>query len=104
MQASRRRRVGRVPSRRSSRAADLHVAEPRGRRTVSDLHHLHRVALAAVLDAPELPLLAAGDGVTAAPEAWRDARVKRVAQHAGALAVLDLPGDFARELEVEPQV
>ena len=54
---------------------------------MADLHDLHRVAFAAILDAPQFPVFGAANGVARAPKFRRDAGVKRVAQDAGALAV-----------------
>ena len=58
------------------------------------------LAFAAVGCAPERPLVAGTDGVHRVPEFCRDAGVRRVLQHAGTLAVLDLPTDLAAELKV----
>ena len=86
------------------RDADLHVAEARGERAVRDVRALARLALAAVRQPVQPPGVRSGDRVERAPELRRDAGVRRVAQHAPELAVLDLPRDLRAELEVEPLV
>src|ERR1035437_474033 len=81
-------------------APDADRAEPRGAGAVARSHHLFRLALSAIGDAPEGPVLGAGDGGAAVPELGGDAAVAGVFQHADALAVADLPPDFASELKV----
>src|SRR5207244_11152592 len=78
----------------------LHVAEPSGRRPVTDPRHLPGLALAAVRGAPERPLLASCHGVATSPELRGDPGVVRVPVEVGELAVLDPVRDLATELEV----
>ena len=75
-----------------------------GGAAVGDPHHLAGLALPAVEQRDEPPLGRRADGVAAAPELGRHARVARVAQEPAALAAPDLPGGLALELEVEPAV
>ena len=94
-----RRRVPRhqrTPTRTSVKRA--------GHRGVAGVADLDRLALAAVRGAPEHPLVGAADHVHRGPEPRADAGVGGVAEHLAELAVLDLPGDLAAELEVEPLV
>ena len=63
-------------------------------------HHLLRLPLAAIWRAPQRPLVARADRVHRIPKIGCDPGVRRIFQHACALAVLDLPPDFATELEV----
>src|SRR5882672_7508807 len=84
----------------SIRAPDLDLAEARRAGSVAGAHHLFGLALAAVGNSPQSPVLATGDGVARIPEFGRDAAVAGVLEHADALAVTDLPADFATELEV----
>src|ERR1035441_4512690 len=81
-------------------APDFDMAEARGTRAMAGAHDLLRLPLAAVGCAPEHPVLGSGDGRAGVPELRRDAAVARILQHADALAVADLPADFAAELEV----
>jgi alpha-D-ribose 1-methylphosphonate 5-triphosphate synthase subunit PhnG len=55
---------------------------------------------AAIRNAPKHPMIAIGDGRAGVPELGGDAAIRWILQHANALAVLDLPGDLAAELEV----
>src|SRR6266550_6383460 len=96
--------AGQARARPSAADADLHVAEAGGRGAVRDVRVLSRLALAAVRETAEHPLVRSGNGVERGPEDGRLARVGRVAQHPAELAVLDLPGDLRPELEVEPLV
>src|SRR5215471_9083758 len=57
------------------RAPDLDLAETRGARSVAGAHHLLGLSLAAVGNAPESPVLAAGDGRAGVPELRGDAAV-----------------------------
>src|SRR5204862_6742989 len=100
-----RRRAGRAGparARRSTLEADLDHAEARGRGPVRDVRVLARLALAAVRQPVQEPLVAAGDSVQGPPEDRRLPGVGRVAEHAAELPVLDLPGHLRPELEVEP--
>src|SRR4051812_46566133 len=81
----------------SIRAPDLDLAEARWAGSVTGAHHLFGLAFAAVGNAPEGPVLAAGDGVAGIPEFGGDAAVAGVLEHANALTVTDLPADFAAE-------
>src|SRR5205085_8298857 len=68
------------------------------------MRRLAGLALAAVRQPVQPPLLASGDAVERAPEDRRDPRVRRVAQHPAELAVAYLPRDLCAELEVQPLV
>src|SRR5215813_12867918 len=81
-------------------ASDFDLAEARGAGAVAGAHYLLRLALAAVGNAPEGPMLFPGDGVAGVPEFRGDTAVAGVLQHADTAAVADLPRDFAAELEV----
>src|SRR5258706_6047223 len=83
---------------------DPDPAEARRHRGVSGVADLLGLALAAVRRAPERPLVGPAEHVERAPELRADRRVGRVLQQPAALAALDLPADFAAELEVEPLV
>src|SRR5579872_17508 len=76
------------------------VAKPRRARAMAGPHDLLRLALAAVGNAPQGPMLAAGNGFARIPKLGSDAAVGCVLQHADAFAVANLPGDFGAELEV----
>src|SRR5205823_784051 len=82
----------------------LHVAEPCGGRAVRHVCALAGLALAAIRQPVEAPGVPARDGVERAPELRRDAGVGGVAEHAPALALLDLPRNLRAELEVESLV
>src|SRR5271157_1724007 len=86
------------------RAPDPDLAEPRGAGAVARAHHLLGLALAAIRDAPQRPVLRPGNGRTGVPEFRGDAAVAGVLQHADALAAANLPADLAAELEVVPLV
>ncbi len=62
--------------------------------------HLLGLALAAIRNAPQHPMIAIGDGGAGIPKLGGDAAVGRILEHANALAVSNLPGDLAAELEV----
>src|SRR5947207_2711682 len=85
-------------------APDLDLVEARGTRAVPRPHHLLRLAFAAVRHSPQGPVIAAGDGRAGIPEFGRNPAVAGVLEHPAALAMLDLPGDLAAELEVVPLV
>src|ERR1022692_2751059 len=81
-------------------APDFDFAETRGAGAVAGAHHLLGLAFATIGDAPQRPVFASRDGRAGVPELRRDAAVAGVLQHADALAVAHLPGDFAAELEM----
>src|SRR5882724_4069091 len=81
-------------------AADLDSRKTRRARAVARAHYLLRLALSAVRRAPQCPMLGTGDGGAGIPEFRADAAVARILEHPQALAVADLPGDLAAELEV----
>src|SRR5437588_272167 len=81
-----------------SSQANLDVAKARGGGAMRYVHGLPGLALAAVEHAPEMPRITRADRIEVAPELRRDAGVGRVAQHARAPAVLDLPCDLGAEL------
>src|SRR5207248_2186932 len=98
---ARGRRARWVPSRFHS---DPYSAEARRRRGVAGVALLVGLALAAVRRPPRGPFAGVAEAVERTPELRGDAGVGRVAQHAAARAVLDLPRDLRAELEVEPLV
>ena len=61
---------------------------------------LLRLSFAAVGSSPQRPFVARANGIHGIPELGRDPGIRRVLQHADALAVSDLPPDFAAKLEV----
>src|SRR5262245_49903652 len=63
-------------------------------------HHLLRLSLTAVRGAPKRPLVPRADGVHRIPKFSGNSRVRRILQHARALAILDLPTDLGSELKV----
>ena len=63
-------------------------------------HDLLRLSLATIRRAPERPFIARADRIHRIPEFCGNPRVRGVLQHAGGLAVFDLPADFGAELEV----
>src|SRR5215472_3662358 len=79
---------------------DLHILEPRWSGAVSGAHGLHRLAFAAVGRAPQRPLVARADRFHGVPEFSGDPGIRRILEHPSQLAALDLPADFAAELEV----
>src|ERR1051326_3335562 len=79
---------------------DLDLAKTRRARAVAGAHHLLGLPLAAVGNTPQGPMPAVRDGDALVPELGGDAAVAGILQHAHAAAVVDLPGDFAAELEV----
>src|ERR1035438_9004229 len=81
-------------------APDFDSVEARGAGSVAGAHYLLGLAFAAVGDAPQGPVLGAGDGRAGVPELCGNAAIAGVLQHADALAVTHLPGDFAAELEM----
>src|SRR3990167_4286069 len=74
------------------------------RRSVSDVHELHRLALGAVGDAPQPPILAPPPPRAAAPKLRRDPGVQRVFDDRPERAIFNLPADLCRELEVQSLV
>src|SRR5579863_9207292 len=78
----------------------LDVVEARGACAVAGTDGLLGLSLAAIRNTPQHPMLAIGDGGAGIPKLGRDAAVGGIPQHADALAIFDLPGDFATELEV----
>src|SRR5258708_2980771 len=66
----------------SIRAPDFDLAEARGAGAVAGAHHLLGLALAAVGDAPEGPMLAVRDPVARIPEFSGDAALTAVLEHA----------------------
>src|ERR1700685_2361149 len=80
--------------------AHLDVVEARRAGAMTGADHLLGLSLAAIRHAPQDPVIAIGDGRAGIPKFGSDAAVGGILQHAHALAVLDLPGDFAAELEV----
>src|SRR5258705_8498160 len=82
------------------RPADLDSRESRRARSVTCPHHLLGLPLAAVRRAPQRPMLRPRDRRARVPELRADPAVARILQHAPALAVPNLPGDLAPELEV----
>src|SRR4051812_27797611 len=97
-----------ISNRRSNslciRAPDLDLPEPRRAGAVAGAHHLLRLPLSAVRDAPQGPVLAPGDRHAGVPELRRNPAVARILQHADPLPIADLPGDLAPELKVVPLV
>src|SRR5437588_12490221 len=91
-----------LPPAPSRADADLHVSEARGGGPVRHVRALAGLALAAVRQPVQPPLLAARDAVERAPEDGRDSGVGRVAQHPAELAALDLTGELRAAAEVEP--
>src|SRR5438105_1761876 len=88
----------------TEKSGHLHISKSRHRRTVRDAHRLHRIALAAIRQAPDLPARAIADGITRAPEFWSRSAVDRISQQAAEAAVLDFPGNFAAELKIQADV
>src|SRR5215471_17141155 len=76
-------------------APDFDLAETRRASAVAGTHYLFGLALAAVGHAPESPMLAPGDGDARIPELRGNAAIAGILQHADALAIADLPADFA---------
>src|SRR5271166_311872 len=85
---------------RSITGSNFDIAKTRRTRPVARAHHLLRLALAAVRNTPQRPVLARSDGLAGVPEFRGDAAISRVFEHANAFAVADLPSDFTAELEV----
>lgn len=68
---------------------------------VGHLGDLPGLAFAAVGDADEFPFVVTADGIAGAPEARGHVLIVGVAKKSALLAVFDLPGGLAAELEVE---
>src|SRR5579872_7183752 len=81
-------------------APDFDPAEARRARPVARAHHLLGLALAAIGDAPQGPMLGPGDGRAGVPALRGNAAVAGILQHADTLAAAHLPADLAAELEV----
>src|SRR6266568_7585307 len=79
---------------------DLDIVETRRAGAMPGPDHLLRLALAAIRNAPEHPMIAVGDGLAGVPELGCDAAIGWILEHAGALAIANLPRDLAAELEV----
>src|SRR5205814_3687859 len=75
--------------------ADLNVTEASRCCAVTGPHGLRGLSFSTVRKTPDNVVLAAADGVAGVPEVWSYATVAGVLQHAHALAVLYLPGDFS---------
>src|SRR5580704_1801951 len=80
--------------------SDLDVVESRRAGAMTGTDDLLRLALAAVRHTPQHPMVAIGDGRAGIPELGGDAAIGGILQHARALAIANLPGDLAAELEV----
>src|ERR1700683_3569806 len=80
--------------------SDFDVVETSRAGAMTGADHLLRLALAAVRHTPQHPMVAIGDGRAGIPELSGDAAIGGILQHARALAVANLPGDLAAELEV----
>src|ERR1700728_3897958 len=78
----------------------LDVVEARGACAVAGADHLFGLSLAAIRNAPQHPMIAIGDGRAGIPKLSGDAAVGWILEHAHALAILNLPGDLATELEI----
>src|SRR5215471_2584275 len=81
------------------RAPNFDLPETRRACAVAGAHHLFWLALAAVGDAPESPVLAPGDGDARIPELRRNSAIAGILQHADPLTIADLPANFASELK-----
>src|ERR1700722_2121950 len=82
------------------RGTHFDVVEARGAGAVAGADHLFGLSLAAIGNTPQHPVIAIGDGGAGIPKLRGDAAIGGVLEHASALSVFDLPGDFATELEV----
>src|SRR5438270_6788429 len=80
--------------------ADFYAAEARRTGAMACPHDLLGLTFAAIRRAPQCPMLRTGDGRAGVPKFRTDAAIARVLQHANALTIADLPGDFAAELNV----
>src|ERR1700691_2534530 len=78
----------------------LDVVEARRTCTVAGADHLLGLSLAAIRNTPQHPMIAIGDGRAGIPKLGGNAAIGWILEHAHALAVLDLPGDLATELEI----
>src|SRR5262250_2386006 len=75
--------------------AHFDLSKPGGGGAVSRAHNLLGLSFAAIRSAPQSPLIARTNRIHAIPELGRDAGIRRIFQHAPALAMLDLPSNFA---------
>src|ERR1019366_6236901 len=82
------------------RGSHFDVVEARGAGAMAGADHLLGLSLAAIRNAPKHPMIAIGDRGAVIPKLGSDAAISRVLEHANALAVFNLPGDLATELEV----
>src|SRR5258708_4040383 len=80
--------------------SDLHIVKPRRTSSMASPDHLLRLALAAIWDAPQHPMIAIGDGLTRIPELGGDATISWIFQHTAALAVANFPRYFAPKLKI----
>src|SRR5215469_3765741 len=82
------------------RAPHSDLPKPRGSGAVPCAHDLLRLSLTAVRRAPKRPLVARTDGIHRIPKFRGNSRVRRILQHAQALAILDLPTHLGAKLKV----
>src|SRR5260370_25499506 len=82
------------------RCSNLDVVEARWVGDVAGPDHLLRLTLSAVRDARQNPVVAIRDSRARIPKLSGDAAIGRILEHADAPPILDLPSNFAAELEV----
>src|ERR1051325_5964563 len=82
------------------RAPHLNSPESRRGSSMACAHYLLWLPLSAIRSPPQCPLIARANRIQRIPELGGDSRVRGILDHADALAVLNLPPDFAAELEV----
>src|ERR1700733_2949932 len=82
------------------RASHRNPSKSRRCRSMPCSHPLVWLAFPAIRSSPQNPLGARTNRIQGGPEFRRNPRIRRVLEHANALAVLDLPTNLATELKV----
>ena len=82
------------------RNSHSYVLKSCGRRTVPRPHRLHRLTFSAIRRAPQSPIIARANRVTAIPKFRSDAAITGMLNHSALFAALNFPADFGGKLEM----
>src|SRR5205807_3039205 len=93
-------RITSLPNSAGIGRSNLDVVETRRAGAVAGTDNLLRLSFAAVRHAPQNPVVAIRDCRARIPKLGGDAAIGRILEHANPPPILDLPSDFAAELEV----